>query len=210
LSACEYVSVSEKEEERLQLENSRLRRLLVQAGLDAAASDSINKVQKALIVEMHHRVKNLLAMVLSITSRTLQTSSNLASAEKAIFERIHTLSRTYDLLLNQGELEASPLKDILEHAVEAFNQAGQIVISVPHLIIPASLAIPLSLVFNELCTNAVKYGALSDGKGRVHLKGTVEGSPDAILCLAWTESGGPPVSPPQTSGFGSQMISVAV
>ena len=56
----------------------------------------------------------------------------------------------------------------------------------------------------------MKYGALSDGKGRVHLKGTVEGSPDAILCLAWTESGGPPVSPPQTSGFGSQMISVAV
>ena len=125
LVACEHVSVSEKEEERLQRENSRLWRLLVQAGVDAAASDDINKLQRALIVEMHHRVKNLLAIVLSITSRTLQTSSNLASAEKAIFERIHTLSRTYDLLLNQGELEASPLKDILEHAVEAFNQAGQ-------------------------------------------------------------------------------------
>ena len=56
----------------------------------------------------------------------------------------------------------------------------------------------------------MKHGALSESNGRVRLDGAIEGSTDTVLSLLWTESGGPPVSRPQKSGFGTQLISVAI
>ena len=72
----------------LENENARLRQLIMQAGVDAAAGDVANKLQKLLIAELHHRVKNLLSMVLSITTQTLRSAVTLEGASEAIQNRV--------------------------------------------------------------------------------------------------------------------------
>ncbi|MCL4765950.1 MAG: sensor histidine kinase [Hyphomicrobiaceae bacterium] len=142
---------------------SRLRELLVQAGADAAASDAANQVRKTLIAELRHRVKNLLATVLAISNQTLKSSTSVADAQTALRSRIMALSRSYDLL--HQDLDAAPLRPVVENAVEPYNADGRFTISLPEVMVGASKVLSLSLMLNELCTNAVKYGSLSADRG---------------------------------------------
>jgi two-component sensor histidine kinase len=63
---------------------------------------------------------------------------------------------------------------------------------------------------HELCTNAVKYGALSNGNGRVAVHWTFEPADAPLLRITWTETGGPPVAAPTARGFGSKLIERAL
>ncbi|MDW9683500.1 sensor histidine kinase, partial [Sinorhizobium meliloti] len=62
---------------------------------------------------------------------------------------------------------------------------------------------------HELATNALKYGALSTPEGRVSLQWSVSQEAD-LLSLEWVESGGPPVSEPSRSGYGTRYIRSAL
>jgi two-component sensor histidine kinase len=62
-------------------------------------------------------------------------------------------------------------------------------------------------IVNELATNAVKYGALSNAAGSILIGWTMETAPaEKRLLLSWTEKGGPPVTPPAHKGFGSRVL----
>ena len=63
----------------------------------------------------------------------------------------------------------------------------------------------MALVFHELATNAVKYGALSVDQGRIDIAWTLDRLNDTLE-LSWTEAGGPPVTKPTRKGFGSRLI----
>ncbi|MFZ3226920.1 MAG: sensor histidine kinase, partial [Xanthobacteraceae bacterium] len=65
--------------------------------------------------------------------------------------------------------------------------------------------LPLAMVLNELCTNAVKYGALSNATGRVEITSTIDDS-QKLFRLKWAESGGPTVAIPTRRSFGSRLI----
>ena len=194
------------EDSQLENENARLQKLLKQAGLDAAASDVAGKLQTLLIAELHHRVKNLLSMVLSITSQTLRVAPSLDEAREAIQSRIMILSRSFDLLV-QGELDAAPLKSVIENAAEPYNETQRIAVSVPHVGVAALPALSIALAINELCTNAVKYGALSRRTGNVDVSGSIDGE---TLSLVWSETGGPPVGAPMANSFGTRLISSVI
>ena len=195
--------MSAPREDHLQTENVRLRKLLVQAGIDAAASDVADKLQKLLIAELHHRVKNLLAMVLSITSHTLRGAPTVEHAQEAIQSRIMILSRSFDLLA-QGDVNAAPVKSVVDHAIKPYNADGRFTVAIPSLRIASLPAMHLALIVNELSTNAMKYGALSNDNGTVSVVGSLD---DDNLTLVWTEKGGPPVKPPTSKSFGTVMIS---
>jgi two-component sensor histidine kinase len=69
------------------------------------------------------------------------------------------------------------------------------------------MALSLSMAMHELCTNAVKYGALGAPDGRVHVSwSTLDTSSGLRLALRWEEHGGPLVSLPSRKGFGSRLI----
>jgi two-component sensor histidine kinase len=193
--------VANKEAE-LKTENVRLRRLLEQAGIDAAASDVTSRLQQALIAELHHRVRNLLAMVSAIADQTLRVAPSQEAAREAIQNRIRSLARSFDILSQSG-MEAAPLRAVVESAVAPYNETNRITVAVPTVTVATSSALSMALVFNELCTNAVKYGALSRDGGSVEVSGTVD---DSVLTVVWTETGGPPVKPPTARGFGTRMI----
>jgi two-component sensor histidine kinase len=63
----------------------------------------------------------------------------------------------------------------------------------------------VAMALHELATNAVKYGALSNGDGRVSIAWDRQHEPNRMK-LIWQESGGPEVSPPKQKGFGSHLL----
>lgn len=84
---------------RLELENATLRNLLDKAGADAAKRDSAERLQRLILEELHHRVKNTLAIVQAIANQSARTAVDLPHAAEAISARISALGRVHDLLL---------------------------------------------------------------------------------------------------------------
>src|SRR5450631_2664172 len=87
------------------------------------------------------------------------------------------------------------------------SRADRIVITGENIRFPPKAALALSIAFDELATNAVKYGALSNAAGSILIGWTIETAPAGKrLLLNWTEKGGPQVMPPAHKGFGSRVL----
>jgi two-component sensor histidine kinase len=194
------------EEIRLEIENLDLRRLLAKAGIDAAELRVAAQLQRVLLEELHHRVKNTLAAVMAITSQTLRNAQSIDHAREAISNRLLALGRVHDLLLRVN-WSSTPFVEIVKTAVEPYDREGETRFDVESAGVDVSPAavLPLALVLNELCTNALKYGALSMRTGRVAIAASVD-APQQQFRLSWNESGGPRVAPPTRQGFGSDLI----
>ncbi|MGA7993833.1 MAG: HWE histidine kinase domain-containing protein [Bradyrhizobium sp.] len=165
---------------------------------------------RMLIDELNHRVKNTLSTVQSIVWQTLRTTTDPKAIRQSIESRLFALSRSHDLLTRE-KWESAGLLDIAHDAMEPFGVSGgradRIVITGENIRFPPKAALALSIAFNELATNAVKYGALSNAVGSILIGWTVETAPAGKrLLLNWTEKGGPQVTPPAHRGFGSRVI----
>ncbi|MEX2127180.1 MAG: sensor histidine kinase [Xanthobacteraceae bacterium] len=194
------------DELRLEIENVDLRRLLAQAGIDAAEQKVVEQLQRILLEELHHRVKNTLATVIAITSQSLRNAESLEHGKAAIENRLLALGRVHDLLLKTNWTSTS-LAEILKTAVDPFDTSGEgrFFVQSSDIEVSSGAVLPLAMVLNELCTNATKYGALSNASGRVEIAATVDESRTQFR-LSWTEREGPPVHPPTRRGFGTRLI----
>ena len=163
-----------------------------------------------LIAELNHRVKNTLATVQSIVSQATRTNANPQAIKKAVESRLFALSRSHDLLSRENWRSAG-LLDVLHAALEPFGgldeRSGRVEISGENIRFAPKAALALGIAFNELATNALKYGAFSNEYGSIRIEWTVEPSPEGRrLVLIWTEKDGPVVVAPLRKGFGSQVI----
>src|SRR2546429_1287885 len=73
--------------------------LLAQAGIDAKEREAADKLQKLILEELHHRIKNTLATVSAVASQSIRTATSLDHAQQAIEGRLLALGRAHDLLL---------------------------------------------------------------------------------------------------------------
>jgi PAS domain S-box-containing protein len=166
--------------------------------------------QQLLINEIQHRIKNTLATVQAIATQTLRSSPNECDAFVA---RLHALAGAHDLLTNDNWQQA-PLVDLVGKALNAFQDKhrDRFLFDGPGgIFLDAQKSSLLVMALHELATNAVKYGALSNEIGRVHVVWeTLADGPSKRFRLCWKESGGPPVSPPAQKGFGSLLIERAL
>ena len=154
---------------------------------------------------MQHRLKNLFASVLSIASQTSQSGQTSAEFMKAFEGRVLALAAAHDLLSQE---ESADLAELTHRIVSPFAGAGAVEIAgKPFKIAPTSV-VPFSLVLHELATNAAKYGALSNAKGRTRIswKYYRAESGERRFKFKWEESGGPSVAPPRRSGFGTILM----
>ena len=195
-----------EDEVRLEVENVDLRRLLAQAGIDAAEQKVVERLQLILLEELHHRVKNTLATVMAITSQSLRTADSLEHGRQAIEHRLVALGRVHDLLL-QTNWTSAALAAILKMATAPFDTdgGGRFFVQSSNIDVSSGAVLPLGMALNELCTNAVKYGALSNATGRVNITAAVDESRKQFR-LTWTESGGPTVQVPTRRSFGTRLI----
>ena len=206
-----------RKEDALEAENAGLRelltqakfdaaRLLAKAGIDATENEAATRLQRLLLEELHHRVKNTLATVLAITSQSLRTADSLEQGRVAVESRLMALGRAHDLLL-QANWSSAKLTEVIRAAIEPFDgrEVRRFAVQDTAIEIGAGAVLPLTMSLNELCTNAVKYGALSDNAGRVGIASSVDGRARRIK-LIWTESGGPLVREPTRHSFGTRLI----
>jgi two-component sensor histidine kinase len=164
---------------------------------------------RMLIDELNHRVKNILATVQSIVWQALRTSADPKVIQASIESRLSALSRSHDLLTRENWKSAG-LYDVVFNALEPFgvgDPAERIVIRGENIRFPPPAALALGIAFNELATNAIKYGALSNATGSILVEWKIERAPEGDrLLLRWQERGGPAVTPPSHKGFGSSVI----
>jgi two-component sensor histidine kinase len=189
-----------------------LRELLAQAGIDAQASSVAAKLQEVVIGELHHRMKNTLAIVEAITSQSLRTAKSLEEATKTIADRLHALGVAQDLLVSERWTGAG-CRTLIEHAVRAFQSKSldQFEITGDNITVSSGPAIALSMVIHELCTNAIKHGALSAPAGHVSISWSIFSKDNQKrFKLHWKEGGGPPVHEPSRKSFGSRLIEQAL
>jgi PAS domain S-box-containing protein len=160
-----------------------------------------------LVAELDHRVKNVLACVAAIAQCSRECSGSADEFLDMLNRRINSLANTHALLsrsrwqgVSLGELVRSELafcaKDVSAH------------IEGPELVVAAEATQPIAMVLHELATNAAKYGALSNGHGRVLARWRLSprGLAGGTLLIEWKETGGPPVVAPTASGYGTSVI----
>jgi PAS domain S-box-containing protein len=173
-----------------------------------SAEKKAQEHQRLLINELNHRVKNTLATVQSITSQTLRNAATARDARDALEGRLLALSRTHDVLTREN-WESAELREIVAQAVEPYRGQGgdRFDLQGPWVRLPPRMALALAMALQELVTNAVKYGALSNATGTIRITWKVDDlqSP-ARVHLQWQESGGPTVVAPTRRGFGTRLI----
>ncbi len=180
--------------------------LLAQAGIDAREREAADKLQKLILEELHHRIKNTLATVSAIASQSLRNVSGAEHAQHAIEGRLLALGRAHDLLL-QARWTSADLGKIVRGATEAFDNpdAPKFTIEGPDVRMTSGTVIAISMTLNELCTNTTKFGALSVPAGRVAIAWTLDPRTQRLR-LVWTETNGPVVQAPAQRSFGSRLI----
>jgi PAS domain S-box-containing protein len=167
--------------------------------------------QRLLVNELNHRVKNTLAVVQGIAAQTFRGEAAQAEARLAFDSRLAALAAAHDVLTAE-KWEAASLRQIVEKTgLGCGAGAERVRVSGTDLLLDPRTAVSLAMALHELCTNAVKYGALSVEGGDVTVSWTLaEDEGGRRLTLWWQEAGGPPVNPPARRGFGSRMIERAL
>jgi two-component sensor histidine kinase len=193
----------------LTVQNAYLTKMLVQAGLDAEAQVVAARIQSVLTDEIHHRMKNMLTMVTAIVRQSMRSATSMADAEAAVSTRLIAMARAHDLLL-KAELQSANLSSVIHGAVEQHDTvAGRLTVKGEQLQVSPSSILPLTLILNELCTNATKYGALSNLRGHVDLSWRLNAQNNSLV-LNWREMDGPSVAAPGTKSFGTRLLEEAL
>ena len=207
-SAQEVVLSAENDSLRLLLEQAGIdaETLLVQAGIDAKEREAADKLQKLILGELHHRIKNTLATVSAIASQSFRAAPSIMAGQEAMEGRLSALGRAHDLLMQVSWANAS-LAHTFSSATEPYESQGirRFHFNGPDIRITSGAVIALAMTLNELCTNTTKFGALSVPAGRIEIAWTID-EPKQGLRLVWTESGGPAVKPPTRRSFGTRMM----
>ena len=174
---------------------------------DVTEQEQARERLQFLINELNHRVKNTLATIQLIAAQTFREMK--PDSTKTFENRILALAAVHDVLTRENWRDAL-LSDVIASAIthcgkENFDISG------PEVRVSPQTASNLSMTLHELCTNAIKHGALSVPGGRVSIVWSVErGRTGLQLNLRWEEHGGPPVSPPARKGFGLRLIERAL
>lgn len=163
--------------------------------------------RELLIHELNHRVKNTLATVQSIASQSLRNADAMEEARSAMEARLLALSRAHDVLTREN-WEGAGLLEIVREAMAPYRHERETRIHIegPDIRLSPRMALAIAMALQELATNAVKYGALSNENGQVRIAWSVNDAPEKRLHLTWSETNGPTVEIPRRRGFGTRLI----
>jgi len=178
-------------------------------GHDVTEQYRAEEHQKLLINELNHRVKNTLSIVQALAMQSFGDGADPAESRQAFDARLNALSAAHNLLTLQN-WEGAGLVETVRASVTATAgaNASRFTIAGPEIPLPAQTAVSLAMAIHELCTNAIKHGALSNDSGTVDVRWTAEKAEAGMIALifVWTETGGPRVEAPERRGFGTRLI----
>ncbi len=168
----------------------------------------VQEHQELLNRELSHRMKNVLAVVNSLVTMTAEHRPEAEAFVTSFKSRLSGLATAHELLF-RGDWEAVQLLSLIERSMIALGVHGRMDIRASDVMLSPRDTQTLVLVLHELATNAIKYGALANGTGRVEvdceLVESAQGN-QQVLRVVWKESGGPKVTPPLIKGFGVTLL----
>ncbi|MEO8713645.1 MAG: PAS domain S-box protein [Acetobacteraceae bacterium] len=172
---------------------------------DITERKRIETHNKLLLAEVNHRAMNLLAVVQAVVLQTAP-GGDPATFVTRLSERIHGLAASQDLLVKNDWLGVEVADLVTAQLAHFENLIGtRVLLDGPPARLKSAAAQGIGMALHELATNAVKYGALSNGEGRVHITWRIVARNTAFL-MSWLEEGGPSVAPPTRKGFGQTVI----
>ena len=164
--------------------------------------------QDLLIAELNHRVRNILNLIRGLINQSRHEALDVDAFARIIGGRISALAIAHDNITRENWAPAS-LTELIMSEAEAYlsGKLSRVIIEGDEALISPEAYTVLALVFHEMITNSVKYGALCDSSGTLTISVMCDQSGMKIL---WRETGGPPVKPPERRGFGSTIIEKSI
>lgn len=176
--------------------------------VDISGRKAAKDLQKSLLDELNHRVKNTLATVQSLAAQSFRDDRDPAEMRQAFDARLMALSRAHNQLAarNWGDADLAQIAEavLAPHA----DVTDRIALHGPSTPLTAAVAVTLAMVLHELATNALKHGGLSTEGGRLSVRWAVNDNEQ--VSLEWRESGGPEVRAPSHRGFGLRFVEGAL
>jgi two-component sensor histidine kinase len=176
-------------------------------GYDVTEEVEYEERQALLIAELNHRVKNTLAVVQGLAGQSFRTVAGAQQANATFSARLKALGAAHSLLTDAqwgGTQLAETIRRSAEatagEAIDRFTLAG------PDIALQPQTAVSLAMIVHEMCTNAVKYGALATDEGQIAIDWSITDDATRQFSLTWRESGGPIVAPAPAAGFGTRLI----
>jgi PAS domain S-box-containing protein len=162
---------------------------------------------RLLMNELDHRVRNILTRVQVMIQRSGDEGGSLVEAREALSDRLQSLMISQELI-SQTNWRGVAVADLIAHQLKPYLTSHNSRIEGPAIVLNPNATHALSMVFHELTTNAVKYGALSVPEGSVTVSWRREAfqATGEELVLRWSEKGGPAVKLPHCEGYGTQLI----
>ncbi len=159
-----------------------------------------------LMREVNHRAKNLLTVVQAIAHQSVKGSNPQAFAEN-LTRRLQSLAASQDLIVS-GNWVHVPIADLVKSQLAPFGvTADRLILRGDPIVLKPEAAQGIGMAVHELATNAIKYGALSNDKGRIAVGwAKVQNNGQTYFEMTWTEMDGPVVTPPAHRGFGRRVI----
>jgi two-component sensor histidine kinase len=154
----------------------------------------------AVIDELNHRVKNILAVIQSIVTRTLRHGSDIDVARELLIGRIHAMSNVVSLL-SESQWQGVKLKGLFE--ARAIPHAERIAVTGPDIAVSARAAQSLSLLFFELASHSDEGLSLVGKHPHIVAHWEVTGEePDSTFHFRWEEFNTSAATRRQDSDFG--------
>lgn len=163
-------------------------------------------MQRTLLREISHRMKNQYAVILAMASATGRSAASVGEYQQVFSNRLHSLSRAHDLLI-QGHWKKVPIADLLDTELTPFGADGKGMREGPPLHLTDVAVVNLGMALHELATNSAKHGAWRGAEGAVHIRWREEGGQ---FILEWREDFGRPAEKTSRKGFGSVVLEQVV
>ena len=163
---------------------------------------------RALLLEVSHRSKNLLAVILAISRLTARDAPTIQAYERALTLRVGALAASQDLIV-ASDWQGVGLKGLILGQLNAVihEKISRARVSGPEVTLNPTAAQNLGMAIAELGLNAIDHGSLSNGSGTVTVSWVLSPPerPDRIV-LNWIERDGPTVTPAQKPGYGLAVV----
>jgi two-component sensor histidine kinase len=145
--------------------------LLARQTADYLERKRADETEKTLVREIEHRSNNLFAVIQTIATRSLsgRKGYTLAQAKKAFEARLQALARA-NRQLTKSNWTGVDLSEVVRLELQPFAERTKV--DGINVMLSPQYAQNFSLALHELTTNAAKYGALSNGRGKVSVSWT--------------------------------------
>lgn len=164
--------------------------------------------------ELSHRIKNIFAVLNGLIGISARQAPETKAFAQQLQGRVASLGRAHDYVRPHSE-DSVPhegprtLAELLHRLLAPYQAIDEdrLAITGDEVMVDDRGATPIGLVFHELATNASKYGSLSSPEGQVRIDIRSDGE---LVRITWEELGGPTISEPETTGFGTRLTDISI